>query len=942
MKMQNVYSTLKFEPSSTVMVTTVADPALTATGLTEGFAVLPVAGLPGLVTSAESQGKSVRVAGSLWSSTDVMATLDTSVTLVAEGETALARFLGCSQAGAPIISFAVGPSAILPGALTASVVASGARLVHIDAGMKIHRLLEFLASSFINLSPLLPIKGPWCLPNMGASSGQRVIGAVSTATHGGAFERSPLADSVRALRVIGPGGVDVWLEREGSRALTTVDTLPGLPTTTVLRSDELFLATLVSVGAMGVVTELVIEAQPEVGMSQQCKTRPWSKVRAALESGKIFDLSEDGVEDKHPEVVEGGDISVAPEGLEILINPYRLSDNYGPEGDDERNCRVIYRALRLGAPADDETLSQTLASAQQFVSLVLAAPAIGDLLANVGVTTISLFAMFELGALPVYREIIEVLHQVLRSDTDGFAPVHKVLDTFDGNGWIPPGMSFEIAIPTTDGRHLALLDEMLAEFDALVAEGKRFAGFFSVRITRPSAATLAMQQSWEAVLNQDTGPQICHIEVLTLNDISLDLDGVIDFGGDLESSSEHFVRAFVACAERHGARLHWGQTHFLDRQRVIADYPLTLHSWRRARTRLCSQAPTASWRTFSNAHSRRTGLESYHEAVAALVNSGSTEAFTLTGENEVTIHAGGAEPDVFNTTSIPVCTPVAAVNVRTLNPTGGGGGTTSPDVQRVVFSQAVDGRMAWVTAQQKGVLSLKSSMLSCTGPWSAVDDGAEVHLLAVDGGGMRWARAMHLFGIWTAIHVTPGVGLLAHTLSACVDSAGTTHVVGLSDQRVLLHGTHTQNAGGWTFQSLPVALQPVPGLGVPVVPLLTGPVAVTSTAPGVVHIFGVGRDGQLFHIWGSVVTVVPFAWEEVPVFVPGPPMLEIEARDLGGDDAYQVFPHEWRLTPRPVGPLAVVTRDGWIDVTGRTDRGSLFRLSRAPSGTWDAIASPIP
>jgi FAD/FMN-containing dehydrogenase len=50
------------------------------------------------------------------------------------------------------------------------------------------------------------------LNTMGGASAQTIAGAISTGTHGGDFDRQPLADSVRAIYLVGAGGAHHWIE----------------------------------------------------------------------------------------------------------------------------------------------------------------------------------------------------------------------------------------------------------------------------------------------------------------------------------------------------------------------------------------------------------------------------------------------------------------------------------------------------------------------------------------------------------------------------------------------------------------------------------------------------------------------------------------------------------------------------------------------------------
>ncbi len=218
-----------------------------------------------------------------------------------------------------------------------------------------------------------------------------------------------------------------------------------------------------------------------------------------------------------------------------------------------------------------------------------------------------------------------------RAETTGYPVAHSVLDTYDGTGDALPALAIEIAVPTAGGRWIRLIDKMLAKFDSLVADGKKFAGFMSLRFSRPSEDLLGMQ-NFEGSLNK-----VCHIEIFALKEINIAgataaeiaaaifsfglslIHGVqhapdIDHSGNFEGTSDDFVKGFEDYSPVDEARMHWGQLHRLDRAEVESAYRLTLPTWKRVRTEL---ATGGSWKTFSNGFTERCGLESNHEVLAA-------------------------------------------------------------------------------------------------------------------------------------------------------------------------------------------------------------------------------------------------------------------------------------------------------------------------------------
>ena len=51
------------------------------------------------------------------------------------------------------------------------------------------------------------------MPTLGGANGQTLAGAFSTGTHGSDVDLPPIADGVRAIHMVGPGGQEWWLER---------------------------------------------------------------------------------------------------------------------------------------------------------------------------------------------------------------------------------------------------------------------------------------------------------------------------------------------------------------------------------------------------------------------------------------------------------------------------------------------------------------------------------------------------------------------------------------------------------------------------------------------------------------------------------------------------------------------------------------------------------
>jgi hypothetical protein len=132
-----------------------------------------------------------------------------------------------------------------------------AQFFFVEAGMTIDYLNTLLNSE----------NPPRALRTMGGATAQTIAGAFSTGTHGGDFDRPPLADAVRAIYLVGAGGVHHWIEpatpiTDETKLRKTFPCLYG----TVHYDDDLFRSVLVSFGAMGVIYAVILDVVPQYSL----------------------------------------------------------------------------------------------------------------------------------------------------------------------------------------------------------------------------------------------------------------------------------------------------------------------------------------------------------------------------------------------------------------------------------------------------------------------------------------------------------------------------------------------------------------------------------------------------------------------------------------------------------------------------------------------------
>ena len=244
-----------------------------------------------IVQEAGRLGRGVRAVGSSWSNSDVAVTPD----YVVETDR-LNRVL----------------TDVLDSSL--SPLGAGLKLVHVEAGIKLYELNEFLDGRRL------------ALRTMGGSSGQSLAGVVSTSAHGMDIDRGPIPDMVRAIHLVGPGGAQHWIEP--SAAITTragVKQALGLADENIHYDDEWFNAALVAVGSLGIIYSLVVEVVDQYDLVSTREEVDWGVMKPRLKAGTPF-----------------ADPNTS--GVQVVINPY-------PRGDGSRPSYLTTRTRDVATVA---------------------------------------------------------------------------------------------------------------------------------------------------------------------------------------------------------------------------------------------------------------------------------------------------------------------------------------------------------------------------------------------------------------------------------------------------------------------------------------------------------------------------------------------------------------------------------------------------------------
>jgi FAD/FMN-containing dehydrogenase len=148
-----------------------------------------LAELADAVLEAERAGHHVRAFGNRWSMSDALCATDGGV-----GATPGAMI------GTELLTASLQPR--LPQLLADGVDATS--LFDVEVGITMSAL-----------QPMLDKQNPPQALAAGGGSGQTLGGMISTSTHSGDSAAPPLGDSVQAIHLVGAGGVEHWIERDG-------------------------------------------------------------------------------------------------------------------------------------------------------------------------------------------------------------------------------------------------------------------------------------------------------------------------------------------------------------------------------------------------------------------------------------------------------------------------------------------------------------------------------------------------------------------------------------------------------------------------------------------------------------------------------------------------------------------------------------------------------
>ena len=175
------------------------------------------------------------------------------------------------------------------------------KLVFVQTGVMVKHLNTLLEASGLSIS------------TTGGSDGQRLVGAISTGTHGSAPLYGAMTEFVRGIHVVTSGTDHFYIQRETDPAVTPAYSNEFLNGATLVESNDLFEAVLVGLGSFGIIHAVLIEVEPLYVLKTQYKVLKYEDIKINLASLDVGSFGFDGITD-------------VPHFFQLSINPYDLQN----------------------------------------------------------------------------------------------------------------------------------------------------------------------------------------------------------------------------------------------------------------------------------------------------------------------------------------------------------------------------------------------------------------------------------------------------------------------------------------------------------------------------------------------------------------------------------------------------------------------------------------
>jgi hypothetical protein len=552
--------------------------------------------LVAIVKSAEEvPGRRVRAVGSSW-----------SFSAIAEAPSAIG-FTVETHGLNKVIDYVIGPGVLTSSAPDESL------LVHVESGIVINDLMIILDRK--NKAPF----------TLGGSSGQTIVGAISASVQGADIDRGPLTNAVRAIHLVGAGGMQYWIEPDRWRITNRPPLAAKLgPNVQIFYDDDMFDAALVSVGALGIIYSVVFEVTDQYSLVESIGVEPWSTLRPKLQwstfASSITQFGDVGKDKRFVQVA----IDAGNPGDRLCYITTRVeasggsAHGTGAPGPFDWFCNdqvigAIVGAWALAPVAVTGVTALILGVLLSNPGTAFLAPLVttaGTAVTSVGVISAGLLTVLKAGPAGTLGNFVG---SILSVDA-GFAAsavsavtllmqqpgldikqdvAHTVMAPPDPSDCAKRGHAVALAFDTQYDDHLKFLDAVMVMLDAQFKLGNVLGGWISLRFCGPSRAILSPQRSARTCLVEATG-------VTTVKGTQAILDAMETLGAS------------------HNATPHWGMFTNISKAQVASSFP-RLDTWKSIRSQLTSGG---TLQTFDNQFTHDAGLDTPSAGVPMLEQDG--------------------------------------------------------------------------------------------------------------------------------------------------------------------------------------------------------------------------------------------------------------------------------------------------------------------------------
>lgn len=395
------------------------------------------------------------------------------------------------------------------------------------------------------------------LQTSGSGDGHRIAGAIATGTHGSALQIGALHDTVLGMYLlVGPDRA-VFVQSSSAPFATPeiaswLLSKTGIPTE-LASDDALFNAARVSLGALGIVLAVVVEAVPLYRLKYRSFARPWNDARVWEAINTL------NTQPLHPDIAE------VPYHFDVVMHPY-----------PKDNAPGLYATLMWKVPADGELPADPLPAVPVASS---------DLMGLISKAAQGLGAgLFADAAFSLIQDLISSQLGSRGASVEGAESPGRMF----GPTTLPPGSGASTEIVVDQRLAQVALNAIYTVLNAQKEAGHFLLGALGIRFVPATSATLGM----------NIAPMNCYIELPSVRNTNV----------------LRIYRAVWNALEQQNIPFtcHWGQlngmnasrlTHYFGAERVAA--------WKRARARLLTSpnGDTTGLKVFDAPILAEVGLE---------------------------------------------------------------------------------------------------------------------------------------------------------------------------------------------------------------------------------------------------------------------------------------------------------------------------------------------